>query len=224
MNLRKMGLAAWMVSTSAHAQVGILYELKPASELTAERCLPPCACPAGAGTGAMSGTFVLTKIAENPLFTDYSISDGRFLAALPLPFVPTEVRAAGIYRIGGEVSLTQRLDLNVVVLESPISDPFPASSGYVSIDPQNPFPAIGISVPTDIVTCFRYTLKIVAAPARCQADCDASGSLNALDFGCFLNRFAAGSPYANCDGSTAPPALNALDFSCYLSQFASGCS
>ena len=45
-----------------------------------------------------------------------------------------------------------------------------------------------------------------------------------LDFGCFLNKFAAGDSYANCDLSTTPPVLNVLDFSCFLNKFAAGCS
>ena len=61
---------------------------------------------------------------------------------------------------------------------------------------------------------------------ECRANCDCSTTppvLNALDFNCFLNRFAAQSPLANCDGSTTPPALNVLDFSCFLNRFAAGC-
>ena len=60
----------------------------------------------------------------------------------------------------------------------------------------------------------------------CYANCDNSTTaplLNVLDFGCFLNRFAAGDPYANCDGSTAAPTLNVLDFGCFLDRFAAGC-
>jgi hypothetical protein len=48
--------------------------------------------------------------------------------------------------------------------------------------------------------------------------------LNVLDFGCFLNAFAAGNTYANCDNSTTVPVLNVLDFGCFLNQFAAGCS
>ena len=67
-----------------------------------------------------------------------------------------------------------------------------------------------------------------AAPgAACYANCDGSTTapvLNVLDFGCFLNKFAAGDSYANCDGSTTPPVLNVLDFGCFLNRFAAGCS
>jgi hypothetical protein len=67
----------------------------------------------------------------------------------------------------------------------------------------------------------------IPAPSACYANCDGSTAapvLNVLDFGCFLNRFAAGDSYANCDGSTAVPTLNVLDFGCFLNRFAAGCS
>ena len=60
----------------------------------------------------------------------------------------------------------------------------------------------------------------------CYANCDGSTTppaLNVLDFSCFLNAFAAGAEYANCDGSTSPPVLNVLDFGCFLNRFAAGC-
>jgi hypothetical protein len=61
----------------------------------------------------------------------------------------------------------------------------------------------------------------------CYANCDLSTTqpcLNVLDFGCFLNKFAAGDTYANCDASTVVPVLNVLDFGCFLNKFAAGCS
>jgi hypothetical protein len=61
----------------------------------------------------------------------------------------------------------------------------------------------------------------------CYPNCDhstTSPALNVLDFGCFLNNFAAKDGYANCDGSTTTPALNVLDFICFLNRFAAGCS
>jgi hypothetical protein len=61
---------------------------------------------------------------------------------------------------------------------------------------------------------------------QCYANCDQSVTppvLNVQDFGCFLNRFAAGDPWANCDGSTTPPVLNVGDFGCFLNQYAAGC-
>jgi hypothetical protein len=60
----------------------------------------------------------------------------------------------------------------------------------------------------------------------CYANCDASTTpplLNANDFQCFLNIFAAGDAAANCDGSISAPVLNANDFQCFLNAFAAGC-
>jgi hypothetical protein len=63
----------------------------------------------------------------------------------------------------------------------------------------------------------------LAAP--CYANCDGSTVapvLNVADFGCFLNKYAAGDTYANCDNSTVPPVLNVADFGCYLNSTRQG--
>jgi hypothetical protein len=68
-----------------------------------------------------------------------------------------------------------------------------------------------------------YTARVVL----CYANCDGSTAppiLNANDFNCFLNAYAAGSAYANCDNSSTPPVLNANDFQCFLNKFAAGCT
>ena len=64
-------------------------------------------------------------------------------------------------------------------------------------------------------------------PMACYANCDNSTAppiLNANDFQCYLNKYAANDSYANCDESTAPPVLNANDFQCFLNKYAAGCS
>jgi hypothetical protein len=69
-------------------------------------------------------------------------------------------------------------------------------------------------------------IAVLTVGTPCYANCDNSTTppvLNANDFQCFLNKFAAGDTYANCDHSTAPPTLNANDFQCFLNQFAAGC-
>jgi hypothetical protein len=65
-----------------------------------------------------------------------------------------------------------------------------------------------------------------ATAGGCYANCDGSAAapvLNAADFTCFLQQFAARRTYANCDGSTAAPSLNVADFTCFLQRFAQGC-
>jgi hypothetical protein len=58
---------------------------------------------------------------------------------------------------------------------------------------------------------------------QCYADCDLSHTLNANDFVCFLTKYVANDPHANCDVSTAAPAINAADFACFLTKYAAGC-
>ncbi len=65
-------------------------------------------------------------------------------------------------------------------------------------------------------------LAVILTP-MCYPDCDAFGGLSANDFQCFMNKFAVGSRYANCDESTSGPMLTANDFQCYLNKFAAGC-
>jgi hypothetical protein len=72
-----------------------------------------------------------------------------------------------------------------------------------------------------------FTVAIINPPVACYPNCDGSTTspcLTVQDFGCFLNRFAAGDSYANCDGSTAVPVLTVQDFGCFLNSFAAGCS
>ena len=60
--------------------------------------------------------------------------------------------------------------------------------------------------------------------ASCYANCDGSLSnplLTANDFQCFLDKFASGNSYANCDGAGG---LTANDFQCFLDRYAGGCS
>jgi hypothetical protein len=64
----------------------------------------------------------------------------------------------------------------------------------------------------------------LSAAVACYPNCDGSTTtpvLTANDFGCFLNAFAAGLSYANCDGVGG---LTANDFSCFLTSYAAGCS
>ncbi|MEX2219556.1 MAG: hypothetical protein WD749_12455 [Phycisphaerales bacterium] len=79
---------------------------------------------------------------------------------------------------------------------------------------------------TDGTTDGAAAILIDTAAPVCYANCDGSTAppvLNVGDFGCYLQKFAAGLWYANCDGSTTPPVLNVGDFGCFLQRFAAGC-
>lgn len=54
----------------------------------------------------------------------------------------------------------------------------------------------------------------------CYADCDGDGTLNTLDFLCYLNAFSEGNMEADCDGDGV---VNTLDFLCFLNAFNAGC-
>ncbi len=71
-----------------------------------------------------------------------------------------------------------------------------------------------------------FTTFMLAGPS-CYANCDSSTAppiLNANDFQCFLNLYAAQNAAANCDNSTSAPILNTNDFQCFLNKFAAGCT
>ncbi len=66
------------------------------------------------------------------------------------------------------------------------------------------------------------TAQWVGCP-NCYANGDnstISPRLNVLDFICFLNRFAARDPYANCNVDAA---IDINDFVCFMGKFAAGC-
>lgn len=70
----------------------------------------------------------------------------------------------------------------------------------------------------------RDTWERVSIAGWCYPNCDGSSTppvLNVADFICYVNRYAAGDPYANCDDYC--PGLNVADFTCFLNKFAAGC-
>jgi hypothetical protein len=209
-------------ASGALAQSGVRYRLEADSQIVEEFCPPngPCLCPPHQFSGPVVGTFTLTRTVQGPLFTEYGVSGVDWLVMIPSLGVQ-RYTGSGTYRIGGEVGVFHQMQLQ---LSENGADPIGYDSGTVLADPQHPFPQIGISITSGLFGCRINTFGIVGTPVSCAADCDVSGSLNVADFGCFLNSFAAGDPYANCDGSTTPPVLNVADFACFLNRFAAGCS
>ena len=57
----------------------------------------------------------------------------------------------------------------------------------------------------------------------CQPNCDLSEGptrLNVNDFVCFINKYAALDPYANCNVDSV---IDINDFACFMGKFAQGC-
>jgi hypothetical protein len=208
---------------TAAADLSTSYRLAAGSAMTEElTCLPPCMCEYHRWTGPLSGSFVLTRAVQGPLYDEYSVSDVSFAAVLNGQQV--QLVGSGTYTVGGDLAQQQRLVLDLLV-DGALQH---YDSGMVFVDPQMPFPQISISA-EGLVGCGQNTLMVRASSggAACYANCDASTTppvLNVNDFVCFLTMFAAGEPYANCDGSSTEPRLNVNDFICYLNVFAAGCS
>ena len=210
------------LATAASAQE-TAYSLLPGSIMDREFCLPPCACPYGHSHGPLTGSFSLSLLDSNPLFTRYRVTGIQWFADLGSG--STAMSGTGIYTIGGEVALVQRLELALTIGTLTVITEF--DSGFVPVDPERPFPEFAITTIAEPV-CRRDTIRVVVAPnpASCYPNCDNSTAtpiLNVNDFTCFLNKFAAGDPYANCDGSTLSPVLNVNDFICFQQMFAAGC-
>jgi hypothetical protein len=55
---------------------------------------------------------------------------------------------------------------------------------------------------------------------QCSPDCTGDGVLDISDFGCFVNKFISGHPYADCNGDTF---LDTSDFGCFQNRFITGC-
>jgi hypothetical protein len=98
----------------------------------------------------------------------------------------------------------------------------------INADNTASFSMTNITVSPSSIGGLRFTagsVVLTRAPF-CAADCDASGSLSPADFTCFLAKYRAGDPAANCDctlDATGLPTLSPADFTCYLGKYRQGC-
>jgi hypothetical protein len=206
------------VASGASGQQGVRYRLDPQSRLVQTYCLGPCACAPNQVIGALQGTFTLTPTGQNPPFHNYAVTLVAWEAISPLAV--KELHGSGTYKYGGEVALTQQLVLDLSIDAEPVRR---YDSGVVPFDPAHPFPQLWISAETAQFGCNQNGFDLRARPVPCYPDCDGSGSLNVNDFVCFMNAWAAGDPYANCDQSWVVPILNVNDFACFQQFYAAGC-
>jgi hypothetical protein len=170
----------------------------------------------------IANSVVWPPVGAPPVNTDGSITASYSLIRGGMPGVgnlsadPAFVDpAGGDYRLRpGSPAIDAGSNPALLVLEG---DPFDAAGlPRFRDDIGTPDSGIGIGLVVDIGA---YEFQ----GTSCYADCDRTGALNVLDFNCFLNRFTAGSPWANCDNSSAPPILNVLDFTCFINRFTAGC-
>ncbi|HEV8336561.1 MAG TPA: hypothetical protein VGR67_09110 [Candidatus Polarisedimenticolia bacterium] len=144
----------------------------PQAEIQAYRVLPEssfqrgcfgmCDCPVT--EQGLRGSFSLVPVDQNPLFTEYSVVQVKWLVG-PLPADVTSsgipVRGFGTYRVGGEVAVQHQmgLDLTVGTEASAFFD-----SGLVSGGSN--FPRIDIQIANEANSCVSTVIELHAKPAK----------------------------------------------------------
>jgi len=160
------GLAAlgWLLSSPARAQVldPIEYGLAKSSAFE-YGCFGPCECPVFV-SAPLEGRFTFYRTSVDPLFTHYALLNIAWSHTTgdPSPRV-VNVNGHGTYDIGGEVALTQRMTLDLLIsdpIHPPVQQHF--DSGLVPVG--LPFPAIDISVLSNPLGCHDSLFHVVAGP------------------------------------------------------------
>lgn len=163
-----LGLGFFLIlfsAASVPAQDGrVTYELVSGGidgSTFTDNCLP-CARPTI--PVPIAGTFVLEKVGENALYTDYRVDEISFVTLLDSYFV--YISGSGSYSQGGEVALVQEMNLELKVELDGLttsgailaSAKFPVGAAFPEIDVdlehQNPESDIHV-----------FSLHIVARPA-----------------------------------------------------------
>ena len=165
-------IASIMAAAQAHAQSGttVVYGLARDSDFE-WGCFAPCACPVLVRQPVL-GTFKLTKVASDPLFDYYDVTDVRW--ELPDNTSPVPIVGTGRYRRGGEVALQEQLTLFLMVGQGQTQR---FDSGLVP--PQAPFPEIRTTISIHGVYCFDSVFTVVAKPLE-PASVDASRAADIL--------------------------------------------
>ena len=110
--LQMLLLTGLMTATAALAQSANVqtYALVTGSQLV-DDC-PICARPTF--LAPLTGTFTLTLLDQNPLYTRYELTDISFHAATQSG-MQYKIAGTGVYQVGGEVALLQDLFLDVSI-------------------------------------------------------------------------------------------------------------
>jgi N-acetylneuraminic acid mutarotase len=148
-------LALHGLASNAQAQgTGTAYALQPDSTFS-RGCFPPCLC-AIATTDAFHGTFTLTFVRSDGLFNYYAVGDIAWTG--DLDGGPIAISGSGVYQIGGEFALEQRLTLTLTVGDQTSS----FDSGLIQA--KNISPRIEVTVSINHMTCYDTVIGLRAAP------------------------------------------------------------
>ncbi len=148
-------LAAGQSTTDAP----VLYELTGAS--TFQRgCFDPCDCPITAEIPIV-GTFKLSRIGSDGLFTVYAVSEVSWDVAMSNS--PVHISGSGTYRVGGEFALMHQLELDLKV-----SDQGSLHFDSGMVPGGGAFPAIHIIISVNKQVCYDTVITVDARPRPIQ--------------------------------------------------------
>jgi hypothetical protein len=200
------------------------YTLGTTSEYQ-EGCWGPCAC-ALYDPQPVGGVFDLVELQAGPLFVEYSVSgiDWQIVGGSPSAG-SDHVTGVGIYVIGGEVALQQRL---TALLAFGGGDPLALDSGMVG---GADFPAIDLTITMNNFFCFDQVFYLHTqpfVPARGDLNCD--GLVNNGDIDAFIlaltDPAAFAAAYPGCDTNPADPngdgVINNADVDTFVALLTSG--
>jgi len=164
-----------VIAASVPLPPPVLYRLLPRSTYQ-EGCFGLCDCVLYPES-RITGTFRLSLGDSNPLYQTYTITDVNWYSFAGTQ--PRHLTGKGIYTIGGEVALTQRLELDLMVNgETPEHfDSLMVPGGAI-------FPLIDVNVTIGQLTCFDRPIHLVAAPV---ADFNLDGGVDRADLDWFLS-------------------------------------
>jgi hypothetical protein len=198
-----------------------LYRLVPDSTAEVTYCLGPCGCPIGTLSGPLHGVFTLELDHSDPLFDHYRVSSVRLTVEL-FAFRNVEFTGDGLYVIGGEVELTQRLTLQLRSTES--AEPYHFDTGFVAVDPAHPFPEIAIGALSDLNVCTQVQLNLITQPVDCPGDLTGDNEVGIADLAILLPNFGVPSGASLGDGDFDDDAdVDLADLSLLLSAFGAVC-
>lgn len=149
-----LGLASFGSPARAQSDGSVPYALKDDSAFETG-CFGPCDCAVLAVP--LRGTFVLTRVDQNPLFTTYSLSDVSWTAVYPDRKIG--LAGSGTYRVGGEFAVQHELVLDLSLDGGP-----PRRFGSGLIAGGGDFPEIRIDAAARGFACYDTVLAIHAAP------------------------------------------------------------
>jgi hypothetical protein len=125
-------------------------------------CFPPCDCPIGLEK-PVRGRFVLVRTGtqDGGLFETFAVRSVRWTIGdgSAASINPKKVTGRGTYLLGGEVAVTQRLELDLSIDGAP---PQHFDSGFVLAGAL--FPEIAVKVSMNGMVCFDNVFTIDAVP------------------------------------------------------------